>query len=294
MEQQPLEGDELIFKGTSKIIFPKSLIESDNGYNIKSLCLSQNEDLLVTLTDDLLLYSFPMKKRENTPLKKNIFSIFLYPFHIAGIRGLDICYRKPLIVTESKDHTIRVLNYKSFGMELAKKFQEDIYSIAIHPDGLYIASGFVDKIRLLNILIDDLRLFHEFPVRECRVCLFSHGGHLLVASVQDTIHIYNTITFKTIHILKGHQGEVTSVCWSIDDLKLVSCADNGSVYEWNISTGERIHEVVVKTCSFSYIALSLDSATTFAVGSDKIVKQLISTVLFAFPQMAKSLCLGLL
>ena len=40
--------------------------------------------------------------------------------------------------------------------------------MAIHPAGLYIAAGFADKIRLLNILIDDMRLFHEFPVRECR------------------------------------------------------------------------------------------------------------------------------
>ena len=47
-------------------------------------------------------------------------------------------------------------------------FREDIFSVAIHPAGLYIAAGFADKIRLLNILIDDMRLFHEFPVRECR------------------------------------------------------------------------------------------------------------------------------
>jgi hypothetical protein len=31
--------------------------------------------------------------------------------------------RKPLIVTCSKDKTIRVWNYKRFNMELAKKFR---------------------------------------------------------------------------------------------------------------------------------------------------------------------------
>ena len=67
---------------------------------------------------------------------------------------------------------------------------------------------------------------------------------------------------------------MTSLCWSIDDLKLVSCADNGSVYEWNISSGERTQEVVVKTCSFSYLTLSPDSQTIFAVGSDRTVKQI--------------------
>jgi len=31
--------------------------------------------------------------------------------------------------------------------------REDINSVAIHPDGLYLAAGFADKIRFLNILI---------------------------------------------------------------------------------------------------------------------------------------------
>ena len=87
-------------------------------------------------------------------------------------------------------------------MELAKKFREEIYSVTVHPDGLYVAAGFIDKIRFLNILIDDMRQFQEFPVRESRICLFSHGGHLLVAAVRDVIHVYNTITFKLVHLLK--------------------------------------------------------------------------------------------
>ena len=58
--------------------------------------------------------------------------------------------------------------------------------------------------------------------------------------VQDTIHVYNTITFETLHVLKGHQGQVTCVSWSLDDLKLASCADNGSLYEWNVATGENM------------------------------------------------------
>ena len=53
-------------------------------------------------------------------------------------------------------------------VSLFEWFREEIFSVAIHPAGLYIAAGFADKIRLLNILIDDMRLFHEFPVRECR------------------------------------------------------------------------------------------------------------------------------
>ena len=91
---------------------------------------------------------------------------------------------------------------RSFGMELAKKFREEIHSVSIHPDGLYVAVGFVDKIRFMNLLIDDMRLFQEFPVRESRICMFGHGGHLLAAAVKDLIHVYNTISFKLVHLLK--------------------------------------------------------------------------------------------
>ena len=34
------------------------------------------------------------------------------------------------------------------------------------------------------------------------MCLFSHGGHLLAAAVKDVIHVYNTISFKLVHLLK--------------------------------------------------------------------------------------------
>ena len=53
-------------------------------------------------------------------------------------------------------------------VRLSQWFREEIFSVAIHPAGLYIAAGFADKIRLLNILIDDMRVFQEFAVRECR------------------------------------------------------------------------------------------------------------------------------
>ena len=37
--------------------------------------------------------------------------------------------------------------------------------------------------------------------------------------------------------LKGHDGKVSSLCWSNDDQRLVSCAEDGSLYEWDVPTG---------------------------------------------------------
>lgn len=53
-------------------------------------------------------------------------------------------------------------------MELYKEFQEEAFSVALHPTGLFMLVGFSDKLRLMNLLIDDIRTFKEFTVRGCR------------------------------------------------------------------------------------------------------------------------------
>ena len=56
--------------------------------------------------------------------------------------------------------------------------------------------------------------------------------------------------------LRGHDGQVTGIHWSKDDQRLVSCAEDGSVYEWDVSTGRRVNETVIKTCSYTDVAIS--------------------------------------
>ena len=56
----------------------------------------------------------------------------------------------------------------SSNLELYKEFAEEAYSVALHPSGLYILVGFNDKLRLMNLLIDDIRTFKEFGIRGCR------------------------------------------------------------------------------------------------------------------------------
>jgi WD40 repeat protein len=81
---------------------------------------------------------------------------------------MDTCIRKPLIVTCSTDKTIKVWNFIENSNELVKSFPEEAYSVAIHPSGMYILVGFSDKLRLMNLLIDDIRTYREFTIRGCR------------------------------------------------------------------------------------------------------------------------------
>jgi hypothetical protein len=74
-------------------------------------------------------------------------------------------------------------------LELVKVFQEEIHSIAIHPSGHFVLVGFGDKLRLMNLLIDDIRPVFAFALRECRECRFSNGGHIFAAAQGAVIQV---------------------------------------------------------------------------------------------------------
>jgi cilia- and flagella-associated protein 57 len=50
-------------------------------------------------------------------------------------KGMDICIRKPLILTCGADKTVRLWNYQEKTCELCKSFNEEAFAAAIHPSG---------------------------------------------------------------------------------------------------------------------------------------------------------------
>ena len=69
--------------------------------------------------------------------------------------------------------------------------------------------------------------------------------------------------------------QVRCIRWSPDDSRLISCSMDGAVYEWNVQECKREGESVLKSCSYTSLALTPDLRTTFAVGSDCTLKEII-------------------
>lgn len=132
--------------------------------NIVSMALNPAEDYICTVTSDGQLLSIPAVSASS--MTSDMISYTISPFHACkGITGLDVCTRKPLMVTCSKDNTVRLWNFQLHQMELMKSFPEDMYSVALHPTGLQLAIGFVDKLRIYHILVDELRLCMEVSIK---------------------------------------------------------------------------------------------------------------------------------
>ncbi|XP_072239030.1 cilia- and flagella-associated protein 57 [Leuresthes tenuis] len=241
---------------------------------IDTMCLSPAEETLAISTDRGQLYSVNLSSADMSREEQLHFEFLSQPFHSNSITGLSICIRKPLVATCSLDRSVRIWNYETKELELYKEFQEEAYSIALHPTGLFILVGFSDKLRLMNLIIDDIRTFKEFTVRGCRECAFSHGGHMFAAVNGNIIHIYSVTSFENVLNLKGHNGKVRAIEWSLDDRRLVSCGMDGAVYEWNTQSGKRESESVLKSCGYTDVAFSADYKTVLAVGTDLTLKEL--------------------
>jgi len=69
--------------------------------------------------------------------------------------------------------------------------------------------GFSDKLRFMIVLIDDIQLCREFPIRECLLSSFSSNGQFLAAVNKNIIHVYSCISFQNMWNLKGHNGQVS-------------------------------------------------------------------------------------
>ncbi|KAE8609810.1 hypothetical protein XENTR_v10011917 [Xenopus tropicalis] len=270
--------DKDFYKRSRDIRIPQDEYSTDptqsEQQEIVCMCLSPSEEMVLISTNKGQLYSIALSSAEISKGEDAYFEYLTESWHSSSITGLSICVRKPLIATCSLDRSVRIWNFENNTLELYKEYQEEAYSVSLHPSGLYVLVGFSDKLRFMNLLIDDIRSVKEFTVRGCKECAFSHGGHLFAAVNGNVIHIYCTATFENITNLKGHNGKVRSVAWSSDDSKLVSCGLDGAVYEWNILLGKRESECVLKSCSYSSVAMSSDSKTIFAVGSDQTLKEI--------------------
>ncbi|KAG1932003.1 cilia- and flagella-associated protein 57 [Pimephales promelas] len=266
------------YKKTKDIKIPPEVFGNDSSsaehQEISTLCISPSEETLTASTDRGQLYTIQLSIVELEKGDRAHFEYLSQSFHSSTVTGLSTCIRKPLIATCSLDRSVRIWNFETNDLEMFKEFQEESYSVALHPTGLFILVGFSDKLRFMTLLIDDIRTLKEFTVRSCRECVFSNGGHLFAAVNGNVINIYSTTTFEDVLNLKGHNEKVRAVVFSPDDSRLVSCGMDGAVYEWNTLTGTRESDSVLKTCSYTGVTISPDAKTFFAVGTDCTLKEI--------------------
>lgn len=228
---------------------PSSIGSPTGGQQIWAMDIrSETEDLLVALTSDKQVFRVLL----SDPSK--VTSDDVKPLHCAFhgpgvVTGLDVCIRKPLAVTTGLDKSLRVWNYLTHELELCKHFSEDPHSASFHPSGLHVMIGFSDKLRLINLLVDDARVAREIPIKACRECQFSNGGQYFAAVNGSVIAIYEFYTCEKVIDLRGHNSKVRSLYWSKNDHYLVSCGQDGALLSVRCRSFVLLQRSLCRQCS---------------------------------------------
>eukprot|EP00959_Pyramimonas_sp_CCMP1952_P162674 3400956-Pyramimonas_sp.AAC.1 len=68
--------------------------------------------------------------------------------------------------------------------------------------------------------------------------------------------VYSTYASNVeTQVLKGHNGSVTDISWSYNDMRMASCSSTGEVFEWRIDAMMKDHgrESVMRGCIYSSV-----------------------------------------
>ncbi|OEH79837.1 wd g-beta repeat-containing protein [Cyclospora cayetanensis] len=258
--------------------------QAAEGTHVSSLAMSPKEDTVAIGLSNGQLFLLSLKaKAQHGPHQAPatpVLSFLHTSFHTGAIYGMDVCTQKPLAVTCGDDQTIRVWDFLERRLELCQNFPEEIFSVAFHPSSYHILAGFADKLRLMNLMLGELRTVKEFAIKASRECRFSHGGHMFAAASGNMIEVFNMYSWTHQATLRGHSARVASFSWSVDDRSIASAGHDGAVYEFLIDKeGTRTQDCVQKNVQlYSIVQNPLENggetSELFAVGSDACIKQI--------------------
>ncbi|TYZ60990.1 hypothetical protein PybrP1_005345 [[Pythium] brassicae (nom. inval.)] len=258
----------------------KSFSVEGNASTIKDIAISPTEDSLVCSMENNQLYVLTLSSTDILKEDAMNFELLATSFHSPGasgahITGLDTCIRKPLVATCGLDKSVRIWNYLDRTTDIMKVFKEDAHAVAFHPSGLHVVVGFSDKLKMLNILMDDIRAFREFAIKACKEVRFSHGGQFFAAANNNVVQVYSTYTGDLVAVLRGHSNRVTAIAWKQDDRKLLTCGADGSVLIWNLRTATKVGDGHSQArCTYTDAILSYDADVVYATGTDGLLKEI--------------------
>lgn len=283
------------FQKKTVVTIPITLYDRDL-YKIANVAINQAQDTVMVSCAHSQIYIGQLFVPESLTINHLEFRTLGEPLHIAKIISLAVCMWKPIVVTISTDKTVRVWNYSTGRVELVKKYLVNITVIALHPSGIFLALGFSDQMRLMEIFLNDLKSVKEYNFPKCHVAVFSHRGHMLAVSFGNTIQIVSVFSFDVIQTLKSHNGKILSLVWCYDDIHFLSAGEDGAIYEWNAITGERINEVVQKEIQYRSLAVTNDLSAVYAITNTGVLREICKSEIVRetkIPELPPLTCLTL-
>lgn len=206
-----------------------------------------------------------------------LFSLVGAGAHSGAVLSLDVCSRKPLVVSCATDRTVRVWSYVERACVGKQRFRDEPLSVAFHPLGLQIAVAFVDAVSIMSVLAESFRLEHALAVRAVHTMAFSAAGAYLALASGTEILIFRCTVYDQIGSLAGHLRSVQSLAWLRNDLALASVALDGSVFVWALESMRARHEASFRDVSLTaVVASSCEDDSIVVATTERLLKHIVA------------------
>jgi len=248
------------------------------------------DDYLAVATDMQQLFTInvstmyqPDNVSEGGEGGSKLFTPVISQFHSPNVRGdaaitaIDAALWKPIIATTGKDKTVRIWNTNDKRVESVREFDEEPTSVALHPSGLYLAVGFLEKVQVIALLLDGFNLCREVSVRSCNLVRFSQGGQYFAVCAGTVAQIFHTHTGALAYTLRGHTNKIKAFTWLELDSHCITVGGEGSVFYWDLTpagpvkSSEKQHVNIVP---FQAGAGPRDGTKSYIATAERVVREL--------------------
>ncbi|XP_026686095.1 cilia- and flagella-associated protein 57-like isoform X4 [Diaphorina citri] len=191
--------------------------------------------------------------------------------HYKAITGVDMSWHKNRVVSVSEDRQLCVWNAKTGESELCEKYNMDVIGVTMDQTGFYLYIGFSHKVNFCMLRYKTLTMKRSFDLMPCSRIRFSVTGSYVALVNNLDVLVLDNIYFEPVHVLSGNTSRITKLAWSYKDDYLVSCAADGSIIQWKLSTEDRRKCLTLENVKFVDIALSFCRDVLVAVGNSPYI-----------------------
>ncbi len=151
---------------------------------------------------------------------------------------------------------------------------DDVWGVAISPDGKRIASGSFDKtVKVWDVESGiELMTLRGHEDRVGPVAFSPDGRRIVSGSMDRTVRLWDATTGEELMKLIGHDAEVQSVAFSPDGGRILSDLGDKTIKVWDAGTGEELMTLEGHRAEVLSAAFSPDGKRIASAGQDSVVR----------------------
>lgn len=136
-------------------------------------------------------------------------------------------------------------------------------------DGLLLVFGVQSDIHIVNLHTQRHRVIREAHLESQNGLAITGDGKLLATCDESReIRIWDLATLQRCAVLKGHQGMITALQFTLDSRTLLSSSFDGTVKAWSVATGQHLMDVHIGSGGVNHMALS-NNGSRMAIVEDR-------------------------